>query len=112
MAALPAAPDNPNLPVPAGMPGGLPAVPGAPGMPGMPGMPAPTTPEGIAATLSGREKAATLLVSLGPEQAAEILQHLPAEEIEALSLEMAKLRTVDPNKANAVLSEFVHMADA
>ena len=63
-------------------------------------------------TLSGRQKAAVLLVSLGPERAAELLGHLHDEEIEALSLEMAKLRTVDPAKTNQVLAELVHTADA
>jgi flagellar motor switch protein FliG len=99
MAALPEAMAPSTLPVPAGIPG-LPAVPGFPGAD-------PTMPP-----IAGREKAATLLVSLGQEQAAEVLQHLPPEEIEAISLEMAKLRTVDPSKTNAVLAEFVHTADA
>ena len=100
MAALPdaLAPAPSPLPVPMGS--GLPAAPEvAPGEPGL-------------IHIGGREKAATLLVSLGPEQAAEVMQHLPAEEIEAISLEMAKLRTVDPAKTNQVLSEFVHTADA
>ena len=74
-----------------------------------------STPESllpVADGLSGRQKAATLLVSLGPEQAAAVMQHLPADEIEAISLEMAKLRTVDPDKTIAVMSEFVHTSDA
>jgi flagellar motor switch protein FliG len=91
MAALPAAPDQTAVATVPGTDLGAPAA---------------------GANLSGREKAATLLVSLGPEQAAEVMQHLPAEEIEAISLEMAKLRTVDPAKTNAVLAEFVHTADA
>jgi flagellar motor switch protein FliG len=62
--------------------------------------------------LGGRQKAATLLVSLGPEAAAEVLQHLPNEEIEALSLEMAKIRQVDPEASAAVLNEFVATSDA
>jgi flagellar motor switch protein FliG len=79
----------------------------APGMSLEPIAPAPP-----ARQISGREKAATLLVSLGPEQAAEILQHLPVEEVEALSLEMAKLRTIDPESCNFVFTEFVATADA
>ena len=91
----------------------LPAEPMTAGLPDTPGM----SLEPVAATppvmqISGREKAATLLVSLGPEQAAEILQHLPVEEVEALSLEMAKLRTIDPEASNFVLTEFVATADA
>jgi flagellar motor switch protein FliG len=63
-------------------------------------------------TMGGRQKAATLLVSLGPAQAAEVMQHLPNEEIEALSLEMARLRSVDPALGEAVLTEFVATHDA
>ncbi|MEA2320205.1 MAG: flagellar motor switch protein FliG, partial [Solirubrobacteraceae bacterium] len=44
--------------------------------------------------IGGREKAAILLVSLGPERAADVFRHLKDEEIEALSLEMAKTRQV------------------
>jgi flagellar motor switch protein FliG len=74
---------------------------------------APAAPAPIAkADLGGRQKAATLLVSLGHERAAEIMQHLPNEEIEALSLEMARLRSVDPALGEAVLSEFVATSDA
>jgi flagellar motor switch protein FliG len=69
--------------------------------------PAPPMPQ-----VRGRRKAATLLVSLGHEAAAEIMQHLPSEEIEALSLEMAKLRQIDPEESVAVLNEFVATSDA
>ena len=48
-------------------------------------LPARTAPR-----LAGRQKAAILLISLGPERAAEVFRHLREEEIEALSLEMAK----------------------
>ena len=97
MAALPEPITVPGTPEPAAPAGALATIPGG---------------DVAAAKLRGREKAATLLVSLGPEQAAEILQHLPNEEIEAISLEMAKLRTVDPSQSNQVLAEFVHTIDA
>jgi flagellar motor switch protein FliG len=73
---------------------------------------AAAAPAAPASGMSGRQKAATLLVSLGPEQAAEILSHLPSEEIEALSLEMAKLRHVEPEQSQSVLTEFVALAEA
>lgn len=60
----------------------------------------------------GARKAAVLLVSLGRERAAEILQHLREDEIEALSLEMAELRDVQPTAAAAVLEEFVATVQA
>ena len=62
--------------------------------------------------LDGVDKAATLLVSLGPEQASEILKHMPAEDIELLSLQMAKLRQVNPEATEAVFHELVATAEA
>src|SRR5215469_4879262 len=56
-------------------------------------------------TLPGRKKAAVLLVTLGPEKAAEVFKHLHFDEIEALSLEMAKLQQIDPNVTNRVIEE-------
>ena len=47
--------------------------------------------------VNGRKKAAVLLVALGPERAAEVFKHLHYDEIESLSLEMAKLQQVDPS---------------
>src|SRR5947209_19670687 len=55
---------------------------------------------------SGRRKAAVLLVALGSEHAAEVFKHLREEEIESLSLEMAKLQNVGPDTTGSVLEEF------
>jgi flagellar motor switch protein FliG len=57
--------------------------------------------------LPGREKAAVLLVSLGHDRAAEVFKHLKEDEIEALSLEMAKTRQVPTDKSEAVWEELV-----
>jgi flagellar motor switch protein FliG len=57
--------------------------------------------------LPGREKAAVLLVSLGPERAADVFKHLKDEEIEALSLEMAKTRQIPQDTSEAVWQELV-----
>jgi flagellar motor switch protein FliG len=65
-----------------------------------------------AAALRGREKAAILLVSLGREQAAEVLKHLTQDEIEALTLEMAKTQNISSSTTAAVLDEAVHTARA
>jgi flagellar motor switch protein FliG len=64
--------------------------------------------------LPGREKAAVLLVSLGPERAADVFKHLKDEEIEALSLEMAKTRQIPQDTSEAVWGELVEtvMAEA
>ena len=62
--------------------------------------------------IKGRKKAAVLLVSLGPEKAAEVFKHLREEEIESLSLEMAKLQRVDPLTTGTVLEEFAATIEA
>jgi len=55
---------------------------------------------------SGKEKAAMLLISLGPERSAEIFKHLKEEEIEQLTLEIANIRTVAPEEKERILEEF------
>ena len=59
----------------------------------------------VLAGLRGRQKAAVVLVSLGPERAASILQHLPQDEVEALSAEMAQLWRVSPEMSGPVFEE-------
>ncbi|NLI60553.1 MAG: flagellar motor switch protein FliG [Clostridiales bacterium] len=56
--------------------------------------------------LTGKEKAAVLLVSLGTERASEIYKHLKEEEIEQLTLEIANLRRVDSEVKDSVIEEF------
>lgn len=60
----------------------------------------------IAQGLTGRQKAAVLLISLGPEVSAQIFKHLSEEEIEQLTLEIASVRKVDFSEKDIVLSEF------
>ena len=55
---------------------------------------------------TGREKAAMLLISIGPEKSAEIFKHLKEEEIEQLTLEIANIRTVSPEDKEKVMEEF------
>ncbi|MBE3554716.1 MAG: flagellar motor switch protein FliG [Thermicanus sp.] len=56
--------------------------------------------------LTGRQKAAILLISLGPEVSAQIFRHLREDEIEQLTLEIANARKVDYNEKEKVLNEF------
>jgi len=56
--------------------------------------------------LSGRQKAAILLISLGPEVSAQVFKHLREEEIEQLTLEIANVRKVDTIDKEAIMSEF------
>ena len=60
--------------------------------------------------ITGRQKAAILMVTLGPELSANIYKHLREEEIEDLTLEIANIRRVEPEAKEAVLSEFKEIA--
>ena len=44
--------------------------------------------------LSGKQKAALLLISLGPEVSASVYKHLSEEEIERLTLEISSVKVV------------------
>lgn len=56
--------------------------------------------------LSGIQKAAVLLISLGPERSATIFKHLKEDEIEELTLEIANTRSISPSIKDKVLDEF------
>jgi flagellar motor switch protein FliG len=56
--------------------------------------------------LTGRQKAAILLISLGPEVSAQIFKHLRDDEIEQLTLEIANVRKVDSIEKESILAEF------
>ena len=56
--------------------------------------------------LSGLQKAAILLIVLGPEKSALLFKHLKEEEIEELTLEIANTRSVTPQLKEEVLEEF------
>ncbi len=56
--------------------------------------------------ISGIQKAAILLISLGPEKSANIFRHLKDDEIESLTLEIANTRSVPPDLKERVLEEF------
>ncbi len=58
------------------------------------------------AKMTGRQKAAVLLVSLGPDLSSEVFKHLREEEIEDLTLEIASLRRIQPEIRDQVLEEF------
>lgn len=57
-------------------------------------------------TLKGLQKAAILLIALGPEKSSEVFKHLKEEEIEQLTLEIANTRSVSPKDKEVVLQEF------
>jgi flagellar motor switch protein FliG len=56
--------------------------------------------------LSGRQKAAIFLVSLGSDVSAEVFKHLRDDEIEQLTFEIARLEAIEPTEKDQVLVEF------
>ena len=56
--------------------------------------------------LGGLEKAAILLITLGPEKSATVFKHLKEDEIEQLTLEIANTRSVSPAIKDAIIDEF------
>lgn len=56
--------------------------------------------------ITGLQKAAILLISLGPEKSALIFKHLKEEEIEELTLEIANTRSVTPQIKENIINEF------
>ena len=53
--------------------------------------------------LSGKQKAAILLISLGPDVAASVYKHLSEEEMEKLTLEISSVRKVDSSAKEDIL---------
>jgi flagellar motor switch protein FliG len=62
--------------------------------------------------LTGRQKAAVFLITIGSARAADVLKHLSEREIEALSGEMAALWRVKADTADAVVQELAERFDA
>ena len=54
----------------------------------------------------GLQKAAVLLIALGPEKSAAIFKHLKEDEIEELTLEIANTRNITPQMKDDVVNEF------
>ncbi|MDW0109232.1 flagellar motor switch protein FliG [Sporosarcina aquimarina] len=60
--------------------------------------------------MSGKQKAALLLISLGPEVSASIYKHLSEEEIERLTLEISGVRKVESSVKEEIIEEFHNIA--
>ncbi|MBR4169045.1 MAG: flagellar motor switch protein FliG, partial [Lachnospiraceae bacterium] len=57
-------------------------------------------------SFAGVQKAAILLIALGPERSAMIFKYLKEEEIEDLTLEIANTRSVTPQVKESIIEEF------
>jgi flagellar motor switch protein FliG len=62
--------------------------------------------------LTGKQKAAILMVSLGAEASANIMKCLREDEIEELTLEIANLKRVGPDIKDNIMEEFLQICIA
>ena len=62
--------------------------------------------------LAGTQRAAILLMSLGEQDAANVLKQLDAREVQKLGIAMAELKEVSREQMSSVLSNFIGVADA
>jgi flagellar motor switch protein FliG len=61
--------------------------------------------------LAGTQRAAILLMSLGEQDAANVLKQLDAREVQKLGIAMAELKEVSREQMSSVLDNFIGIAD-
>jgi flagellar motor switch protein FliG len=57
-------------------------------------------------SLANKQKAAVLMIALGPEASGKICQYIPEDDVEQLMIEVARLGTVSHNERCAIIAEF------
>ncbi len=62
--------------------------------------------------ISGLQKAVTLLIALGPEQASRVLKRFHNDKVELLSAEIANTMEIRPDHINSVYKEFMVLSRA
>lgn len=87
--------------------------------PEVPGVPPPAEKDKPAKVIGGRPsqeesitpyaKSAILLIAVGVSTAASVMKHLPDQEVEKLSIEVARLKDVSSDQVQAVIEEFYQM---
>jgi flagellar motor switch protein FliG len=60
--------------------------------------------------LTGSQRAAVFLLSLGEESAAKVLKYLEPREVQAVGKAMTEITSVDKDKLNGVVDSFLHVA--
>src|ERR1700728_3973558 len=63
------------------------------------------------ADLAGTQRAAILLMSLGEQEAANVLKQLDAREVQKLGIAMAELKEISREQMSSVLDNFIGVAD-
>ena len=61
---------------------------------------------------NGTERAAILLLTLGEQEAAQILKHMSAKEVQRVGAAMAKVKNVSRNEVEKVVAEFTTNVEA
>ena len=61
--------------------------------------------------LAGTQRAAILLMSLGEQEAANVLKQLDAREVQKLGIAMAELKEISREQMSSVLDTFIGVAD-
>ncbi len=62
--------------------------------------------------LTNRQKAAVMLMVLGPDVSGNVMRHIEEEHIEQLTLELARLDKISPEQREGVIAEFYESAVA
>jgi len=57
--------------------------------------------------LSGKQKAAAIIISLGAEDASKIYKYLKEDEIESLTYEISRLHKLSPETMEETLKDFM-----
>ena len=70
------------------------------------------TTKSDAETMPGLRKAAMLLIVLGEQTSAELLQQLTEDEVQKVSREVARITAISSEQAEVVLNEFNHVLTA
>ncbi|MGA2976223.1 MAG: flagellar motor switch protein FliG [Spirochaetia bacterium] len=60
---------------------------------------------------TGYRKAAQFLMLLGKDEAARVLSHLSAEEVEGITREIARTQRIEENEASKILEEFGYIRE-
>ena len=63
-------------------------------------------------TLTGAQKAAIVLIALGPGASAQVLKKLPEDDVDVITTEIARMERIDPTTAEETLADFQQMATA
>src|SRR3954453_5227831 len=71
-----------------------------------------TTKASDGEVITSLRKAAMLLIVLGEQSSAELLQQLSEEDVQKVSREVAKITAISAEQAEGVLNEFHHIAAA